>query len=112
VAKILQAPDLREMLKPHKKPPMQAPDLRPKKNPTLVYCLHVQKLPSGPVMTWNGKSFDNNAPAKIFSRADTAKKKGKELRKTFPILRDYRIWVQPKFHEPVTITQKGRAMRG
>ena len=85
----------------------------PKKNPTLVYCLHIQK-PHGPVMTWNGKSFSNQPKMipKVFSRADTAKNEAKKLLAKFPILSSYKVWVGSKFHTPPVSGKKERAMRG
>ncbi|MGH8336547.1 MAG: hypothetical protein ACRETL_06980 [Gammaproteobacteria bacterium] len=79
----------------------------------LGYQLHVQKS-RGPVLTFNGKSFTDrpeNKP-KMFSRADTAQDEAKRLLARFPILREYKVWVAAKFHTPVALNQKQRAMRG
>jgi hypothetical protein len=115
--KILQAPYLPPTKKP-RRAKLQAPDLRaPKKNPlAFVYTLHIRKA-NGPTMTWNGKSFSDRPErqdnkTKYFSRKDTAARKGKELIKEFPVLKEYRMWVGADIHQIPGTSKKQRAMRG
>lgn len=122
-AGLLQAPDLRSVMTAEELkrwPKLQAPDIRGskpsasirlKKNPEYRYFLRIQKN-SGPVMTWNGNRFTNNEPFHAFSKAIAAKNAGKELLKKFPILSDYKIFVEGKFHTAPVKDQKHRAIRG
>jgi len=108
----MQAPQLPTSCRTKRKPKLQAPDLRPtKNNPSLKYFLCIRKG-NGPKMYWNGERFTNNEPYKAFARADTASRLGKAMRKKFEILKDYSMYVEPKFHTSNALSKKQRAMRG
>jgi hypothetical protein len=80
----------------------------------LKYFLRIQKS-GGPVMTWNGHSFssDDHSGFHPFSKALTAKQKGHDLRKNFPILHKYKIFVDAKTHFVLPMNRKKLArMRG
>jgi hypothetical protein len=111
----MQAPELPETKGTATKPKPQAPAL-PKKNPALRYFLKIQR-DKGPVMTWNGERFTNNEPFHPFARGITAKAMGKKLVKKFPVLREYKIWVDSKFYSDIKADRgpsrrKHTAMRG
>lgn len=93
-----------------KKNVLQAPDFRG--STVLGYLLRIQKA-RGPVMTWNGKSFSDHGTPHVFAREDRAKHEGQLLLMKFPILQQYKIWVDLEFHTPAaTNSKKDRALRG
>jgi hypothetical protein len=113
---IMQAPELPPATLPKKKPKLQAPDLRPKKNPVefeLGYAIFAKKG-SGKTMWYDGDRFTNNGHPKQFSTAGKAKSTAQKLLKDYPILKGYRVYInigiKPK--PKPTDRKKHIAMRG
>jgi hypothetical protein len=77
----------------------------------MAYLLRVQKA-KGPVLTFNGKSFANRKGelAKIFATTNAANTQGKKLLKQFPILKDYRMWVDSELYNK-SVAKKGRTKK-
>lgn len=106
---ILQAPDLRKVIKP-RRAKLQAPDLRnvkPKKNPKkrkvpskILYCIRIRKG-NGPILTWNGVSFTSHdrkdLKPKYFAIYNQAANYARALCKKFSVLRQYKVWIDSKF---------------
>lgn len=83
-----------------------------RKNPS--WFIHIQGSPRGPVMLWNGKSFNDQADSRPvpFSSPESAMQKARWLRgKFYRALKNYKIWVSDQIFGSMQESRRVNATR-